>query len=110
MRGYWHSKTENARPLKWSNNPSENLWGVMLLCEARREARLRPASPYLRRAFLRQPATYLSAILPQEAVQIFVFPASCSVVAVKFTFSAVEFWGVNSSSAIFVNFLRNHGV
>jgi len=48
--------------------------------------------------------------LPQEPVEIFVFPASCPVVAVEFTFSAIEFACVNSSASIFVNFLRNHGV
>src|ERR1700676_3088618 len=74
--------------------------------EAPAQAELRPTCAG---AFLRQPAIYLSE-LTQKTVQIFIFPASCSVVAVKFTFSAIEFRCVNSSTPIFVNLLRNHGV
>jgi len=46
----------------------------------------------------------------QKPVEIFVFPASGSVIAVEFAFSSIEFAGMNSSAPIFVGLLRNYGM
>ena len=46
----------------------------------------------------------------QKPVEIFVFPASGSVIAVEFAFSSIEFAGVNSAAPVFVDLLRDYGM
>ena len=48
--------------------------------------------------------------LKKESVEIIVFPASGTVIAVKLTLSPVEFTRVNSSPPVIVNLLRHHRV
>ena len=48
--------------------------------------------------------------LAQETVEIFIFPASRSIIAMKFTFPTVEFAGVDLSAPESINFFRNHSV
>src|ERR1700722_20927459 len=48
--------------------------------------------------------------LAQETVKILIFPAPRSVVAVKFTFPAIELAGVYSSSPVLIDLFRYHGV
>jgi hypothetical protein len=51
-----------------------------------------------------------SEVSAQKTVEIFVFPASGSVIAVEFAFSSIEFAGVNSSAPVFVDLLRDYGM
>ena len=48
--------------------------------------------------------------LAQEPVKIFIFPAPGSIVAVKFTFPAIELASVNSSTTVFIDLLWYHSV
>jgi hypothetical protein len=50
------------------------------------------------------------AALPQEAREIFVFPAPSALVKTKFAFAPIEFVGMDTAPAIPLRFVRHDGV